>query len=409
MLFGSQPGVDSRIASLRPFPEESDLPWPSTYHSYRPHLGLPQTVQGLEPDPCHAFVPDATLHCIAFMVPGNDHTSIVPEDWNGWLPPHPDELPPEPEPPQTKKRKESRKKRSNQPKISEEVSKRLQSQLQSATRGVSLRKIFSKHDTDRSGTLTATELKKLIRKELRITTALVSDREVEDLAAALDGDRTGNISIEELLSFIERGSSTFFSSSSGPGKESSQLQEDPRDQEVPKSRDSSQGDDDDTDASEKKGPSGTSQQPSSAILASMREPYSRFVYRPLAPPVGDTMITLNTPSPRDVRARKASLQSRPKEPVSPRAPKKKSLETKGSEGKELEKAVPTEQGGGSAYWLRGLARARPSPIPPVSARGARQRASRNQAYGRTLPSVALPSGETSKKPSMAKKAEKSAS
>lgn len=22
---------------------------------------------------------------------GNDHTSVVPEDWNGWLPPHPEE------------------------------------------------------------------------------------------------------------------------------------------------------------------------------------------------------------------------------------------------------------------------------------------------------------------------------
>ena len=22
---------------------------------------------------------------------GNDHTSVVPEDWTGWLPPHPEE------------------------------------------------------------------------------------------------------------------------------------------------------------------------------------------------------------------------------------------------------------------------------------------------------------------------------
>lgn len=36
-----------------------------------------------------------------------------------------------------------------------------------------------------------TELKKLIRKELRISTAVISDSDVENLAAALDGDRTG--------------------------------------------------------------------------------------------------------------------------------------------------------------------------------------------------------------------------
>ena len=36
-----------------------------------------------------------------------------------------------------------------------------------------------------------TELKKLIRKELRISTNVISDNDVENLAAALDGDRTG--------------------------------------------------------------------------------------------------------------------------------------------------------------------------------------------------------------------------
>lgn len=38
-----------------------------------------------------------------------------------------------------------------------------------------------------------TELKKLIRKELRISTAVISDVDVENLAAALDGDRTGRV------------------------------------------------------------------------------------------------------------------------------------------------------------------------------------------------------------------------
>lgn len=94
MIFG-EPGVDPRIQPLYPFPDDCDLPWPSTYHSYQPHLGfrrLPyRGIPSLEPDLCHSWVPDAELHAFAFVVPGNDHTSVVPEDWNGWLPPHPEE------------------------------------------------------------------------------------------------------------------------------------------------------------------------------------------------------------------------------------------------------------------------------------------------------------------------------
>lgn len=44
--------------------------------------------------------------------------------------------------------------------------------------------------------LLRTELKKLIRKELRISTAVISDTDVENLAAALDGDRTGRVTQE---------------------------------------------------------------------------------------------------------------------------------------------------------------------------------------------------------------------
>lgn len=339
------------------------------------------------------WAPDATLHCYAFVVPGNDHTSIVPEDWNGWLPPHPDDLPPEREPTPKKSKKDSKKKkRPPHLKITEEVSKRLQSQLQSATRGVSLRKIFSKHDTDRSGTLTATELKKMIRKELRITTALVSDRDVEDLAAALDGDHTGNISIEELLSFIERGSATFFRDTSS-NKETSLMEDSSvRDQEVPKSRDSTHSDDDDdTDASEKKAPA-AAPRPSKSVLASTREPYNRFVYRPLTPPQGGSLITMSPLSSREHRARKASLVSRPKEPQRRGEPRKKDEET-ASESKGAAKTTPPValHTGGSAYWLRGLSRARGNPmLPPQSARGAHSRGARPQGSGRGLPAVKAP-------------------
>eukprot|EP00438_Fugacium_kawagutii_P034354 Skav216709 [mRNA] locus=scaffold91:606644:608690:- [translate_table: standard] len=92
----------------------------------------------------------------------------------------------------------------------------MQSQLQSASRGVpwQTEQKYSDDEVHVHGKTPRTELKKLIRKELRISTAVISDTDVENLAAALDGDRTGrNISVEELLSFVERGSATFFSSS----------------------------------------------------------------------------------------------------------------------------------------------------------------------------------------------------
>ena len=48
-----------------------------------------------------------------------------------------------------------------------------------------------------------TELKKLIRKELRISTNVISDNDVENLAAALDGDRTGWVPGGCGLGFLE--------------------------------------------------------------------------------------------------------------------------------------------------------------------------------------------------------------
>ena len=344
MLFG-EPGVDPRIPPLHSFPEDSDLAWPSTFHRYQPHLGFrhffDRGIPSLAPDFYHSWVPDAELHAFAFVVPGNDHTSVVPEDWTGWLPPHPEE--------QLRaatansKSNRPKKKRVPQAKISEEVARRMQSQLQSATRGVSLRKIFGKYDTDKNGTLTSTELKKLIRKELRISTNVISDNDVENLAAALDGDRTGNISVEELLSFIERGSATFFSAV--PTKESSV--DDDSKEEVPKSRDSDREDDDDTDASEKKAPVGTVQRQSSkTILESTRR--DRFIFRPLTPPSGGSLITLCTPKMKTRQTpRKASV-------TDTRAKDERKVEVNPSEEEVHTDEVKVDGGGReSAYWLRG--------------------------------------------------------
>ncbi|CAK8987382.1 unnamed protein product [Durusdinium trenchii] len=192
MLFG-EPGVDPRIQPLHRFPDEWDLPWASTYHSSLVEHGdayheiscalETEVLHGsrivlalrycFAPDPYHCWAPDAELHAYAFVVPGlrNDHTSVVPEDWNGWLPPHPEQ------------------------------------QRQNTAQSKSGRLHGECNPSSNRQLVVRTELKKLIRKELRISTAVISDSDVENLAAALDG----NVSVEELLSFIERGSATFFS------------------------------------------------------------------------------------------------------------------------------------------------------------------------------------------------------
>eukprot|EP00443_Scrippsiella_acuminata_P101951 CAMPEP_0115674824 /NCGR_PEP_ID=MMETSP0272-20121206/53824_1 /TAXON_ID=71861 /ORGANISM="Scrippsiella trochoidea, Strain CCMP3099" /LENGTH=507 /DNA_ID=CAMNT_0003113753 /DNA_START=60 /DNA_END=1583 /DNA_ORIENTATION=+ len=104
--------------------------------------------------------------------------------------------------------------------ISEEVAKRLQSSLKSATYGTSLAKLFKKYDGDKSGFLTAQELKRLIRKEFRIAQAVLSDADIDALVHALDDDGTQSLSIDELVDFIERGTATFFSvNPEGPAQE----------------------------------------------------------------------------------------------------------------------------------------------------------------------------------------------
>ncbi|CAK9000026.1 Uncharacterized protein (Fragment) [Durusdinium trenchii] len=134
MLFG-EPGVDPRIQPLHRFPDEWDLPWASTYHSALEtevlHGSRIVLALRFAPDPYHCWAPDAELHAYAFVVPGLRCTenAIPAPIGNSWC--HLSEV--------------------------------------------------------------KTELKKLIRKELRISTAVISDSDVENLAAALDGDRTGSL------------------------------------------------------------------------------------------------------------------------------------------------------------------------------------------------------------------------
>jgi len=109
-------------------------------------------------------------------------------------------------PPPPPKPKEKRRCRLN-----EETAARLRAQLQAAMNGEHPKKLFDKYDKDKSSTLSAPELRRLLRFELRITAAQLSDDDIRSLVTALDDDGTGSVSIDELSDFIERGTATFFS------------------------------------------------------------------------------------------------------------------------------------------------------------------------------------------------------
>ena len=65
--------------------------------------------------------------------------------------------------------------------------------------------MLKRHDQSGDGNLDAKELKKLIRDDLNVPASVVSNAEIESLVAALDDDGGGELSIDEISDFVERG------------------------------------------------------------------------------------------------------------------------------------------------------------------------------------------------------------
>ena len=55
----------------------------------------------------------------------------------------------------------------------------------------------------------AKEPKQIIRDDLKVPTSAVSNAESDSLVAALDDDDGGDLSIDEISNFVERGAATF--------------------------------------------------------------------------------------------------------------------------------------------------------------------------------------------------------
>eukprot|EP00929_Paragymnodinium_shiwhaense_P065077 TRINITY_DN32666_c0_g3_i1.p1 TRINITY_DN32666_c0_g3~~TRINITY_DN32666_c0_g3_i1.p1 ORF type:complete len:3829 (+),score=804.70 TRINITY_DN32666_c0_g3_i1:173-11659(+) len=104
----------------------------------------------------------------------------------------------------------------NRKKLDDAVVVRLVRNLRAAVkRAGGLQKVVMKIDKDGSGTLSPNEFRGLLRKELRIPPAQLSDQDIDALVAALDDDGHGELSVEEIDDFIQRGFATFHTDAKG--------------------------------------------------------------------------------------------------------------------------------------------------------------------------------------------------
>lgn len=75
--------------------------------------------------------------------------------------------------------------------------------------------IFQKYDSEGTGTLGFEDIRRMVRRDLKIAERLVSDSQLEDLFSAIDEDRGGSVEFSEFLEFVQQ-----------PGKKGSQSTED---------------------------------------------------------------------------------------------------------------------------------------------------------------------------------------
>jgi hypothetical protein len=76
--------------------------------------------------------------------------------------------------------------------------------------GTNPRTFLNRFDKDKSGALSYDEFRRLVRANLKVTPAQLTDKEIELFLRALDDDNSGEVNIAELIDFINRGAEALF-------------------------------------------------------------------------------------------------------------------------------------------------------------------------------------------------------
>lgn len=86
--------------------------------------------------------------------------------------------------------------------VLEKVRSTLKSAAYTGHSGRQLDVLFSRFDRDGSGSLCDHEVRRALRRTLRIPPSVISDLEISSLCVVLDADKSGTVSICELVSFV---------------------------------------------------------------------------------------------------------------------------------------------------------------------------------------------------------------
>eukprot|EP00931_Biecheleriopsis_adriatica_P009315 TRINITY_DN110394_c0_g1_i1.p1 TRINITY_DN110394_c0_g1~~TRINITY_DN110394_c0_g1_i1.p1 ORF type:complete len:212 (-),score=57.57 TRINITY_DN110394_c0_g1_i1:68-703(-) len=103
---------------------------------------------------------------------------------------------------------DERKKRGlpNAPPLEKETVEKIRNNILRAAyigfQGVDLAVLFSRFDVDGSGELEFDEVKRALRRTLKISPKLVPDHEIHAFCALVDTDYSGTVSIEEFVTFV---------------------------------------------------------------------------------------------------------------------------------------------------------------------------------------------------------------
>jgi len=84
----------------------------------------------------------------------------------------------------------------------EKVRSRIKAAAYTGHTGRQLDVIFGRFDADHSGQLGEDEIRRALRRTLRIPQSVISDDEISSLYAMLDSDKSGSVSISEIVDFV---------------------------------------------------------------------------------------------------------------------------------------------------------------------------------------------------------------